>query len=275
MRAVDVRVRHDDHAAVAEVRDVELVAEARADRGDHRLDLRVRQHLVDAVLLGVDDLPAERQDRLSRPVTRLLGRAAGRVALDDEELRRLGVLDRAVGELPRKRRVLERALPARELTRLARGLSRVAGGDRLLDDLAGLGLVLLEELGEPLVDDPLDEARDSGVAELRLRLPLELRVPQLDGDDRSEPLASVLALEVVVLLLEEALLARVLVERAGQRCPKSLEMRSALRRVDVVREGEHRLDVRAVPLHRDLDGRRRRSRPRSRRCACAPGPSPR
>ena len=30
-------------------------------------------------------------------------------------------------------------------------------------------------------------------------------------------------------------------------------MRSALRRVDVVGEGEHRLDVRAVPLHRDLE----------------------
>ena len=225
-----------------------------ADRGDHCLDLRVRQDLVDAVLLGVDDLPAQRQDRLRRAVARLLRGAAGGVALDDEELRRLGVLDRAVGELPRKRRVLERALAACELARLACGLTRVSRRNRLLDDLARLRLVLLEKLGQPLVDDLLDEPRDSRVSQLRLRLPFELGIAELHRDDRGQPLASVLALEVVVLLLEEAFLARVLVERPRQRSPKALQVRTALGRVDVVREGEHRLDVRAVPLHRDLDG---------------------
>ena len=49
-------------------------------------------------------------------------------------------------------------------------------------------------------------------------------------------------------------LPRVLVERARQRGAKALQMRSALGRVDVVREREDRLDVRVVPLHRDLDG---------------------
>ena len=44
-----------------------------------------------------------------------------------------------------------------------------------------------------------------GVAELRLRLPLELRVAELDRDHGGEPLAHVLALEVVLLLLEQAL----------------------------------------------------------------------
>src|SRR5205823_1556712 len=108
-----------------ELRDVELVADARADRGDHRLDLGVREHLVDAVLLAVDDLPAERQDRLEEAVARLDGRAAGRVSLDEVELRRLRVVDLAVGELARQRRALERALAARQLTRLARRLASV------------------------------------------------------------------------------------------------------------------------------------------------------
>jgi hypothetical protein len=113
--------------------------------------------------------------------------------------------------------------------------------------------VLLQELGEPLVDDRLDEALDRRIAELRLRLPLELRVPQLHRDDRGEPFADVLALEVVLLLLEQALLARVPVERAGEGRAEAGEMRAALGRVDVVREGEDRLDVRGVPLQRDLD----------------------
>jgi len=44
VRAVDVGVGHDDHAVIAQRGDVELVADARTDRGDHRLDLVVRQH---------------------------------------------------------------------------------------------------------------------------------------------------------------------------------------------------------------------------------------
>ena len=165
-----------------------------------------------------------------------------------------GILDRAVGELSRERRVLERALPSRQLTSLARGLPGVARRDRLLDDLAGLGLVLLEELPQPLVDDLLDQARDSRVPELGLRLSFELGVAELHRDDRRQALSGVLAFEVVLLLLEDAFLPRVLVERARERGAEALEMRSTLRRVDVVREREDRLDVRGVPLHRDLDG---------------------
>ena len=67
------------------------------------------------------------------------------------------------------------------------------------------------------VDRRLDEAGDPRVAELRLRLALELRVLELDRDHGREALAHVLALEVVLLLLQQALVARVLVERARQR----------------------------------------------------------
>ena len=62
-------------------------------------------------------------------------------------------------------------------SRALRAASRARDGvDRLADDLARLGGVLLEELGEPLVDGGLHEALDRRVAELRLRLALELRV---------------------------------------------------------------------------------------------------
>ena len=253
VRSVDIRVRHHDDAAVAQVGDVELVAEARSDRRDHRLDLGVREHLVDAVLLGVDDLPAQRQDRLRHPVARLFGGTAGGVALDDEELRGIRVLDRAVGELARKRRVLERALSPCQLTCFPCRLAGIARRNRLGDDLTGLGLVFLQELRELLIDDLLDQPCDSRVSKLGLRLTLELRVPELHGDDGSQSFARVLALEVVVALLEESLLARVLVERTSQSSTKALQMRATLGGVDVVREREDGLDVRVVPLHRDLE----------------------
>ena len=127
--------------------------------------------------------------------------------------RRLGIVDRAVGELAR-----QRLLSSADLRRVTSRALRAAWRARdaaiaLLDDLARVGRVLLEELGELRVDGRLDEAGDPRVAELRLRLALELRVLQLDRDHRREPLAHVLALEVLLLLLEQALVARVLVQR--------------------------------------------------------------
>ena len=114
--------------------------------------------------------------------------------------------------------------------------------------------ILLEELGQPRVHRPLHHAPHPRVAELGLRLALELRLAQLHGDDRGETLAHVLAFEVVLLLLEQVLRARVVVQRLRERGAEAGEVRPALRGVDVVREGEDRLHVEAVPLHRDLDG---------------------
>src|SRR5919106_1029518 len=142
---------------------------------------------------------------------------------------------------------------ARQVARLAGSLPRPRCRDSLLDDLAGIRRVLLEELGELLVDGLLDETLHSGVAQLRLRLPLELRVAQLDREDGGEALAHVLAFEVLLLLLQEALVAGVPVEGAGERRLEAGEVGAALVRVDVVREREDGLHVRGVPLHRRLD----------------------
>src|SRR6266545_605395 len=253
VRAVDVGVGHDDDSVVTQARDVELVADSGTDRRDHRLDLVVREHLVDAVLLAVDDLPAEGEDRLIRPVSARLGGPAGTVALDDEEFGQLRVADRAIGELARKGRAVECGLAARQLTRLARSEAGAHRCDRLVRYRPRVGRVLLEELREVLVDGRLDEAFDARIAELRLRLALELGVPQLHGDDCGEPLAHVLSLELLVLLQQLHVL-RFAVERARERAAEAGEVRAALDRVDVVRKREHRLLVGVVPLHRHLNG---------------------
>src|SRR5579862_6153141 len=252
VRAVDIGVRHDDHTVVAQAAQVELVADAGSDGGDHRLDLAVGKDLVDAVLLAVDDLSAQRQDRLIGAVAALLRGPAGGVALDDEELCRLRIANGAVGELARQRHAVERRLATRQLARLARRLARTSCRDRLRDYLAGVRRVLLEELGELRVHGRLDEAGDLRVSELALRLTLELRVLQLDGDDGGEAFAHVLALEVLLLVLQQTLVARVLVQRARQGGAEPLHVGAALDRVDVVGEREDRVLVRAVPLHRHL-----------------------
>ena len=107
VRAVDVRVGQQDDLVVAQLGDVERLADARAEGDDQRPDLLAREHLVDARLLDVEHLAEHRQHGLEVPVTALLGRATGRVALDDEQLapRRVALL--AVGQLARQCRALE------------------------------------------------------------------------------------------------------------------------------------------------------------------------
>ncbi len=113
--------------------------------------------------------------------------------------------------------------------------------------------MLLEPLRQLVVGDAFDERADLGVAELGLRLPLELRVPQLHRDDRGESFADVFALEVLVLLLEVALLAGVAVHHVGERLLEALLVHPAFGRRDVVGERVDALVVAVVPLHRDLD----------------------
>jgi hypothetical protein len=67
---------------IPRILDLEIVADARADGGDHGPDLVVRQNLVDPCALGVQDLALEGQDRLILTVTAHLG------AVVDEHARR-------------------------------------------------------------------------------------------------------------------------------------------------------------------------------------------
>ena len=99
--AVDVGVREQHDLVISGLLDVELVTDTGADRGDERLNRVVGQDLVDAALLDVEDLAPQGENRLGAPVARRYGRAAGGIALDDEQLGQRRVLDRAVGELAR------------------------------------------------------------------------------------------------------------------------------------------------------------------------------
>src|ERR1039457_1458631 len=72
VRPVDVCVSEQDHLVVTDLLQVEVVRHARADREDQRLDLCVLQHLVDASLLDVKYLAADRQDRQCTWIARIL-----------------------------------------------------------------------------------------------------------------------------------------------------------------------------------------------------------
>ena len=74
VRAVDVRVRHDDDAVVTQLGEIEVLdADAAAERRNHRLDLVAAEHFVEAGLLDVQTLALERQDGLEAAIASLLG----------------------------------------------------------------------------------------------------------------------------------------------------------------------------------------------------------
>ncbi len=232
------------------------LADAGAEGGDHGPDLLVLEDLVEAGLLDVEDLAPERQDGLEAAVAALLGRAAGRVALDDEDLGQWPGRVLAVGELAGEA-TSTRARPcAGSAPGLAGGLAGPGGVDGLLDDLLGDRRVLLEVGRELLVDDGLDDALDLGVAELGLGLALELRVGELDERTAVRP-SRVVAGECLAEVLEEVVAAGVGVDGAGQGGLEADEVGAALGRVDVVGEGEDRSRRRT----RCTGGRSRRTTP--------------
>ncbi len=96
---VGVGVHEQDDLAVTQAGDIELVAGPGADGGHQVGQLGIGQHLVQRQPLGVEDLAAQRQHGLGLVVAALLGRAAGRVAFDDEQLGFVEIGRFAIGQL--------------------------------------------------------------------------------------------------------------------------------------------------------------------------------
>ena len=136
-------------------------------------------------------------------------------------------------------------------SRALRGLAGLGGHDPLLEDHLGFLGVFLQERPEPLVHGRLDEALDLDVQQLVLRLALEAGLGELDGDDRDEPLAQVVAAGADVLQQADAL--GVLQHRVRQARLEPGQVRAAVVVVDVVGEREDRLVVAVAVLQRDLD----------------------
>ena len=96
----------------------------------------------------------------------------------------------------------------------------------------------------------------SALTQLDLGLALELRIGQLDADDRRQTLRAYRRpVKSVVALLEHALLARIVVDGACQRRAKAGQMRAAVGGVDGVGKGVDRFVVAIGVLQRGLDQR--------------------
>ena len=194
MAAVDIGVGHDDDLVVARLVDVEILGpDAGAQGGDQGADLGRGQHLVEARPLDIKDLAAQRQDRLKGAVAPLLGRAAGRIALDDEQFGRGRVALLAIGQLAGQGGDVERALAPRQLAGLARGLARGRRLDHLADDLAASAGCSSNHWPSFSAHDGLDHRADFRGDQLVLGLRREFGIGHLDRQHAGQAFAHVVA----------------------------------------------------------------------------------
>ena len=258
VRAVDIGVRHDDDFVIARLFDVEFrlfvlpaFADARAERRDHRLDFRVFEHFVEADALHVENLPAQRQNRLRAPIPSLFGGAAGGIALDEIDFALRGIFFRAVRQFPGKTAALKRAF-ADGFPRLARGFAGARGVRRRGDDRLRRRRFFFKNVFQTVSDDGLHDALDFRIRQPRFVLRLKLRVGMFDGNDGDQPFLHVVPGQLRVLILDQVVRLRVIVHDAGERRAESGKVRPAFGVVDQVRVGVDDFRVFPVVLKRDV-----------------------
>src|SRR5438128_2461112 len=103
--------------------------------------------------------------------------------------------------------------------------------------------MLLEILLELLADDRRDRRADFRGDQLVLRLVRVLRIGALDGDDRGQTFAKIVAGETAaaLALLQQLVLGRVVVDGARQRLAEARGVRAAIAVLDRVREAGEEL----------------------------------
>jgi hypothetical protein len=207
-----------------------------------------------AGLFDVEDFSLKRKDGLEAAVAALFGGTAGALALDQEQLAARGILLLAIGEFAGQAAGIECALAAGEVAGLAGGFARTRGFNRLADDLAADGGVLVEVLAELLVDELRHEAGDIAV-ELALGLAFELGLRNLYAYHRGQAFADVVAGETF-FFLEEALGLSECVDGARQGGTETGEMGTAIHGVDVVGEAQLGYGIAIVVLQRHFHGER-------------------
>ncbi len=255
VRAVDVRIGHDDDAVVTQLLEVVVVlADAGAQRGDQRQHFLARQHLVEARALDVQDLAFQRQDRLELAVAALLGGAACGVALDQEQFGQRRIAFLAVGELAGQAHAVERALAARHFTGLARGFTRAGGVDDLAADDLGVVRRFQQEVAQRLRYQFLDRQPHFRRHQLVLGLRAEFRLGHLDRQHAGQALAHVVAGGLDLGLLGDLVFFDVLVDDARHRRAQAGQVGTAIALRNIVGEAEHLLVEAVIPLHRHFDG---------------------
>ena len=248
--AVDVGIGHDDDAFVAQ----SVIAVARtgtAAQGLYQvLDLLVVTHLLGSGTGHVQDLAPQRQDGLRLAVARGLGRAACRIALDQEYLGAFCRRVAAVGKLAGEAQLARRRLTLLLAVLLAADALLGLGDDMLEQDVAGF-LVAGQPVLEIVADDRLNELCRLDADQFLLGLALELRLFDEDRDQARGAVHHVVGGNDRALAVAGEI--GVALQAAQQGTAEARFVRSAFRRGHRVAVGADEAFLVVRPPHRPFD----------------------
>ncbi len=206
--------------------------------------------------MDVEDLPADRQQRLVLRRARQPGGTQRAVSLHNEQLAALDSGRPAVHQLRRHRRAFEGGLSSRGVLLLLLGQPHPCGVHDLLQDghRFGPGLAILEPLLDVLLEDRLNHFGDTGCGQLVLGLRGELRLRDPDVDDRGHALQDVVEDGQFLLGLEQA---ATVPDRVGQRpyegALEPFAVRATMHVANRVREALDGPLISGTPSQRHLD----------------------
>ena len=148
---------------------------------------------------------------------------------------------------------VERSFATGKVASLSRCLTGTRSFDRLVNDLAGDGWILLEKGAQPLIDKRLNRAGDVGV-ELAFGLSFELWLRKLYAYYCDQTFTDIVSREVLFEVFEQAHLLAGVVDGARERSAEAGKMRPAIHGIDIVRKTEDRFGVAVVVLQANLHG---------------------
>ena len=252
MAAVHIGIGHDDDAVVAQLGDVVLGADARAERGDQGGDLLRRDQLVEPCLLDIQHLAAQWQDGLELAIAALFSRAARGITLDDEQLGFGRVLFLAIGKLTGEADTVQKALSTGHVARSTGGLATPCCVDDLVADDARICRILLQVVLQRARDHLVDRPTHLGTHQFVLGLRREARLGNLDRQHAGQAFAHVIAGHLDLRTLCVLVLVEILVDHPRHGGTQSGQVRATVALRDVVGEAQNLVVVATVPLHRDI-----------------------
>ncbi len=172
--------------------------------------------------------PANRQDRLELPVAALLGRAAGRIALDNIQLGVRGIAIGAIRQLARQPATGERGFSHR-FPCLARRLPGTRRVQPLVHHLLRHRRIGVQMRHQAVVSDRTDDAFDFRRQQFFFWLVVELGVRVFDRNHRHQTFQQIVAGHLRVFVFEQVVLFGVLIDRPRQGRPESGLVRATVR----------------------------------------------
>ena len=181
------------------------VAYTYPESGYDIVDFTIGQDPIHTVLLGVDDLPAQREYGLRASIATLFRATARGHTLHQKQFTLRRVLGRAISQFPRQSPTLERAFAYDRIPGRLGCRTSFVGQDCLPDDRFGGFGVFSEISFQTFSHDLLYSTLDFGVVQFDLGLPFKLGVDYFDRYDSKKPFPDVFAGQFTFQPFEHAL----------------------------------------------------------------------